>query len=94
MRIILFILNALWFVTGGVLAGLAVRYELFSPEARVFLFVGILGGFTTFSAFGLETMFLLRRGEVWIAGLNIVASVICGIVALWIGLKIVSVFAR
>ena len=89
-----FLVNVLGCLIAGILAGLAERYELFSPETRVFLFVGILGGFTTFSAFGLETMFLLRRGEVWIAGLNIVASVICGIVALWIGLKLVALFAR
>ena len=71
----------------GVLAGLAERYELFGPGTRLFLFTGLLGGFTTFSAFGLETMFLLRRGEPWVAALYVVASVLVGLVAVWVGIK-------
>lgn len=89
-----FAVNVIGCLAAGVLAGLGERYSLFSPEARVFLFVGILGGFTTFSAFGVETMFLLRRGDVWVAGLNVVASVLCGLGALWIGLKGVSLLPR
>jgi CrcB protein len=50
------------------------------------LFTGLLGGFTTFSAFGLETMHLLRKGELLLAGSNIVLSVSVGLLALWIGL--------
>jgi fluoride exporter len=71
----------------GVLAGLAEKYELFGPEAKLFLFSGLLGGFTTFSAFGLETIFLLRRGEPWVAALYIVFSVMFGMVAVWLGIK-------
>jgi CrcB protein len=51
----------------------------------------VLGGFTTFSAFGLETMFLLKRGEVLIAGANVVLSVVAGLLALWIGLGLASI---
>jgi CrcB protein len=54
------------------------------------LFTGILGGFTTFSAFGLETMFLIRRGDVLIAASNIVLSVLAGLLALWFGLGLAS----
>ena len=81
-----FAVNVLGCLVAGVLAGLVERHELFSADTRLFLFTGILGGFTTFSAFGLETMFLLRRGEVLIAGSNIVLSVIVGLAALWFGL--------
>ena len=82
-----FAVNVVGCLIVGVLAGLAERYELFGTGARLFLFTGLLGGFTTFSAFGLETMFLLRRGEPWVAALYVVASVLLGLVAVWIGIK-------
>ena len=83
-----FAVNVLGCLAAGVLAGLAERHDLLSPEARLLLFTGVLGGFTTFSAFGLETMFLLRRGETWIAGANVLGSVVAGLLALWLGLAV------
>lgn len=80
-----FTVNILGCFIAGVLAGFVAKHNFFSPETRVLLFTGILGGFTTFSAFGLETMQLLRRGEMLIAGSNIVLSVGCGLLALWLG---------
>jgi CrcB protein len=68
-----------------VLAGMAAKYDAFSADARLFLFTGVLGGFTTFSAFGLETFFLLRKGEVLVAGANVVLSVLVGLLVLWLG---------
>ena len=53
-------------------------------------FTGVLGGFTTFSAFGLETMFLLKRGDALAAGANVVVSVAAGLAALWLGLGVAS----
>lgn len=82
-----FAVNLVGCLVVGVLAGLAEKHELFGPGARLFLFTGLLGGFTTFSAFGLETMFLLRRGEPWVAALYVVASVLLGLVAVWVGIK-------
>jgi CrcB protein len=81
-----FAVNVLGCLVAGVLGGLAEKHDLLSAEARLLLFTGVLGGFTTFSAFGLETMYLLRRGEPWIAGANIAASVAAGLLALWVGL--------
>ena len=78
----------------GILAGLAERYELFGPGTRLFLFTGLLGGFTTFSAFGLDAMYLVRRGELWTATLYAGASVVLGIAAVWLGLKLISMFPR
>lgn len=69
----------------GILAGLAERHDMFGQATRLFLFTGLLGGFTTFSAFGLETLFLLRRGEPWIAALYVCASVLVGLAAVWAG---------
>ena len=56
--------------------------------ARLFLTVGVLGGFTTFSAFGVETVALLRKGEVLVAGLNVAGSVAVALAALWLGMAI------
>lgn len=74
----------------GVLGGLVVKHDFFSPEARIFLFTGIAGGFTTFSAFGLETFYLLRREEVLVAGVYVIASVLVGLLVLWLGFALVS----
>jgi CrcB protein len=83
-----FAVNVIGCLVAGVLAGLAEKYDFMSPEARLLLFTGVLGGFTTFSAFGLETMFLLRRGEVLMAGANIFLSVSLGLLALWFGMTL------
>jgi CrcB protein len=80
-----FVVNVIGCLVIGVLAGFAVKEDFFSAGTRIFLFSGIMGGFTTFSAFGLETFYLLRRGEILAAGSNIVLSVIVGLIALWIG---------
>lgn len=69
----------------GVLGGLVVKADLFSPEVRALLFTGILGGFTTFSAFGLEAFYLVRRGEYFVAGTYLVLSVVVGLLVLWLG---------
>ena len=82
-----FAVNLMGCLVVGILAGLAEKHEMFAPDARLFLFTGLLGGFTTFSAFGLETVFLLRRGEPWVAALYVVASVLLGLVAVWVGIK-------
>jgi CrcB protein len=85
-----FAVNVIGCLAAGFLAGLAEKYDFLSAETRLLLFTGILGGFTTFSAFGLETMFLLRRGEVLIAGANIFLSVAMGLAALWLGLGLAA----
>ena len=89
-----FAVNVLGCVVVGLLAGMAERYDLFGPQARLLLFTGLLGGFTTFSAFGLETVYLLRRGEFAIATLYAGGSVVLGIAAVWLGLRLVSMLPR
>jgi fluoride exporter len=69
----------------GVLGGLADERGLLSPEARVFLLIGVLGGFTTFSSFGYETFQLLRDGETLPALLNVLLQVGLGLVGVWAG---------
>ncbi|HWL53827.1 MAG TPA: fluoride efflux transporter CrcB [Chthoniobacteraceae bacterium] len=74
----------------GVLAGLADRFHLFSENATLLLFTGLLGGFTTFSSFGLEAMFLMRRGEWGWAALYVAGSLLFGLLAVWLGMKAVE----
>ncbi len=89
-----FAVNLLGCLAVGVLAGLAERHQAFGPDARLFLFTGLLGGFTTFSAFGLEAVYLLRRGEVATAALYAGGSVVLGIAAVWLGLKLAGLGSR
>ena len=69
----------------GFLAELADQQGVITGETRAFLIVGILGGFTTFSAFGNETMNLFRDGELWLACGNIIGHTVLGLGAVWLG---------
>jgi CrcB protein len=69
----------------GCLATLSEDYGFFRPETRLLLFVGVLGGFTTFSTFGLETFSLLREGNISWALLNIGGNVVLGLGGVWLG---------
>ena len=80
-----FTVNVVGCLIAGLLAGIAEQHDILSPNARLLLFTGLLGGFTTFSAFGLETMVLLKRGELMTAAANIILSVVVGLAALWLG---------
>lgn len=70
------------FLTAALSGRLMIR-----DEFRVALLVGVLGGFTTFSAFGMETVALLYQGRGLAAGVNIVLSVVLGLAAIWIGFR-------
>lgn len=82
--------NIIGCLIAGLLAGMAVKQDVFTPEARVFLFTGLLGGFTTFSAFGLETLLLLKRGEAGVAVANVVISIVAGLLVAWLGYEITA----
>jgi CrcB protein len=84
-----FAVNVLGCLVAGVLAGLVEKHDFGSPSARLFLFTGLLGGFTTFSAFGLETVLLVQRQAWGVAALNVFVSVAAGLTALALGIKIV-----
>ena len=56
-----------------------------STTARQFVTIGICGGYTTFSSFSLQTLNLMNDGEWFSAGANIVLSVVCCLLAVWIG---------
>lgn len=83
-----FAVNVTGCLAVGVLAGLVEKFDLFAADARLFLFTGLLGGYTTFSAFGLDALYLLRRGELLTAAAYAGLSVIVGVAAVWLGLRL------
>ena len=73
----------------GLLAGLlACKRMTLWPYAREFVFVGMLGGFTTFSTFGLDTLGLAQSSSSGRALLNVTLQVVGGLAAVWIGYRI------
>ena len=69
----------------GFLSQLVETRGVFTPEARALVFIGVLGGFTTFSSFGNDSINLLRDGETFNALANVGANVILGLALVWLG---------
>ena len=85
-------------VTGSLVMGLLAGYFAFkgggtSQHWRLFLTTGILGGYTTFSAFSLDAVLLYERGETGLAALYVLASVGLAIGGLFAGLALVRHFS-
>lgn len=74
----------------AVVATLAEKTTLISPETRLFLATGLCGGLTTFSSLMYEVAMLLRDEEWWYAGIYLGTSVIGGFVALYLGFLIIN----
>ncbi len=81
-----FLVNVLGCFLFGIVAGLAASRGLFGPTGRVFLLVGVLGGFTTYSSFAFESVDLIRSGQVAAAAANIGGQLMIGTLAVWVGL--------
>lgn len=77
----------------GMLAGWLGRFAAGGEPMRLLIGVGLLGGFTTFSAFSLETVQMIERGDAVLAGGYVVASVIGAVAALYLGLILAQGFA-
>jgi CrcB protein len=77
--------NVLGCLAIGLMSQLAESRGAFSPEARAFIVIGVLGGFTTFSSFGNETLNLFRDSESVLAFVNVAAQLLLGLAAVWLG---------
>ena len=82
-------INLIGCLLAGMFFAVTLRYPILQQETRLFVMVGILGGFTTFSSFGLETFQLLRQEQVLIALLYALSSVICGVILLTLGFYLI-----
>lgn len=86
-----FIVNVVGcFLIGGLMAYFDTHKH---DESQAFFVVGILGGFTTFSSFGFETMKLIRYDHWNLALLNIAGNLVLGLLAVWVSREIVNRFA-
>ncbi|MDG2376507.1 MAG: fluoride efflux transporter CrcB [Woeseiaceae bacterium] len=79
---------------GCLLIGLAVGFvetrQLVAPEFRLFVIIGLLGGFTTYSTFAFETLVLLRDADYLRAAINVLIHVIVGVILVWAGYALAS----
>ncbi|MGC3982702.1 MAG: fluoride efflux transporter CrcB [Steroidobacteraceae bacterium] len=82
------------FVIGGLAAMSSTDRVQLTMDGRQFLMTGVLGGFTTFSSFSLQTLMLARSGDWFGAGANIVASVVLCLLAAWCGFAMLSLAMR
>ena len=75
----------------GFLTYLVETRSFFSTEIRSFILIGLLGAFTTFSTFGIETLSLIRDNRIDLAALNAGSQVVVGVALVWLGRIIASV---
>ena len=84
-------------VTGAFIAGifatLLLERSAFSTEVRTAILVGVLGGYTTFSAFSIETLTLTNNGQWGLATLNVAASVAAALFAVWAGQSVARLWS-
>src|ERR1043165_1628364 len=83
-------------IFGCLLAGavfyLAEERALFNPTVHPVILIGLLGGFTTFSSYGLQTFTLLRDGAFGLATLNLVISNVLGVLMVWAGYSLARIW--
>ena len=79
------IVNLIGSFLAGALYHLAEERLLISPALRTIILIGLLGGFTTFSSYGLQTFTLLRDGQIGLATLNVAVSNVLGLLMVWAG---------
>lgn len=80
-----FTVNIVGSLVIGFLVGLAAKTDLLNTDFRLFLMVGVCGGFTTFSSFANENMMLIQNGQIMTALIYISASILLGLAAVFLG---------
>jgi CrcB protein len=84
------VVNVLGCFMAGAIFNLTEERFLVNPTLRTVILIGLLGGFTTFSSYGLQTFTLLRDGEFGLATLNILVSNTLGLFMVWAGYGLVK----
>ncbi len=84
------VVNLLGCLLIGVLSQVAEVRGVISPEARSFIFIGLLGAFTTFSTFGNDTVSLFQEGKDLLSFINIGLHLVLGLSAVWLGRSLVT----
>jgi CrcB protein len=79
-----FAVNLIGCIAFGAIVGAAEQRFTLTPDARAFLLVGVLGGFTTFSSYAFETFTLMQDAQFTAAAVNIVGQVIAGLLGFWV----------
>jgi CrcB protein len=72
----------------GYLGAIVMTREVIDPALRLFVLVGILGGFTTFSAFAFENLLFVQDSRIFLVLLNVVVQVVAGFIAAWAGFQL------
>lgn len=88
-----FVVNIMGCLLIGLLIALFGLKEWGNEELRLFIFVGLLGGFTTFSTFTNESYLLFRDGELLFGLVNIAGQVLIGLLFVWIGYSLTKIFS-
>jgi len=84
------VVNILGCLLAGAIFNLTEERFLMNPTLRTVILIGFLGGFTTFSSYGLQTFTLLRDGEFGLATLNVAVSNVLGLFMVWVGYGLVK----
>jgi CrcB protein len=80
-----FVVNIIGCAAFGIIAGAAEQRVPIAPELRLFLLVGVIGGFTTFSSYAFESVALIRDGQFGWAASNVAGQVLGGFLGIWVG---------
>jgi CrcB protein len=80
-----FAVNVVGSLLAGLVAGYSARIGGCSPEVRAFFLSGVLGGLTTFSTFGVETVVMVKDGNHVFAALYVAVTVVAGVLAAFVG---------
>ena len=86
--------NLLGCLCAGIFFAFSQKYPVLQSETRLFLMVGVLGGFTTFSSFGLETFQLIKQGHINLALGYALSSVVLGVVVLAVGYMLCQIVLK